>query len=186
MLMDIPSHAYPLEVMSHHINGVTDTWWPLALWNSTIMREVNFLGTTVVGSIVYLSLPLSLECCCHLVGSWGLASSFLWPCFCKIVPAVVPSLAQPRLVSQCYRLVSLAQCLWNGLLLGCFWWPLQWWLAHLIVIILIQTQCPEPGYCISNHILLALDVFEFSVELLKLQGPPVKHWTGHVCGEQGC
>ena len=25
MLMDVPSHAYPPEIMSHHINGVTDT-----------------------------------------------------------------------------------------------------------------------------------------------------------------
>ena len=31
-------------------------WCPLALWNSIMIRGVNFLGTTIAGSVVYLSL----------------------------------------------------------------------------------------------------------------------------------
>ena len=36
-------------------------WWPFASWISKIMRLVNFLGTTSVGSTVYLSLTTFLK-----------------------------------------------------------------------------------------------------------------------------
>ena len=31
MLMNVPLHAYPPEVMSHHVNGVTDTLVTLSI-----------------------------------------------------------------------------------------------------------------------------------------------------------
>ena len=48
--------------------------WPLALWNSTIMRDVNFLGTTMLGSIVYLCLTTFLRIL--LLSSRKLGSGF--------------------------------------------------------------------------------------------------------------
>ena len=56
MLVYVSPHTYPSKIASDHVDCLLMPWCSLVLWNSIMIMDVNFLGTTVAGSVVYLSL----------------------------------------------------------------------------------------------------------------------------------
>ena len=75
MLVYVPEFAYPPEVMPYHIHGVADTLVTFTIVE--LYNDVNFLGTTMVGCIVYLSLTIFMSILL-------LSSMKLWSCFVLI------------------------------------------------------------------------------------------------------
>ena len=59
--MDVCLHSHPPEVSVHHIDSVADSLMAFPLWNSKTIILFNFLGTMIVGTMVYFNLTAFLS-----------------------------------------------------------------------------------------------------------------------------
>ena len=131
-------------------------WCPFALWNYTVIRNVNFLGTTIAGSIVYLSCTTFLRMLLLSSRKLGFGIFFI----------SLTLFLQNQ--SDCCSLPEYFQIRFSHIIGWFPWWCIcrldllcdvldgvfhcGWFV--FIVIVLIQTKCTESGYCICNRIFL--------------------------------
>ena len=122
--------------MSFHVYSVADTLLPLPLLNSTIISEVNFIGT-MVGSIVYLSLTTFLSILS--ASNMKILVLFGFHGFHFVDTKLVLSLLLWQniyiRVFSCCSWVSLVPVQWHGLL------PWHFWPHHLLLSLCHHCHC---------------------------------------------
>ena len=143
-------------------------WCPLPLWNSTMISDVNFLGTTMVSCIVYLSLTTFLSIllsssikfwsCLVLMDITLLIQNLSFCCSSHRTSELSFPMLLAGWVGYQFNGMDFLHDVFNHIIFCCHY--------VVIAIVMVQTQSPELGDGVGYYIPFAWDVFELDVKLL--------------------